>query len=806
MRIKRIRGFVLAAVFFVMVVVILLIASLFRLVPQEVRWSADHRRETLAYYTASGGIKHALAWLRKVRGGTVGESDPFLRSVAGDPYALAAENNPGRLPLRLMPPADNGNPADTYFPSGIPVLRSKPGRIRLPGDWTAEVHIFPDKNTNPHPFLAGSAGTLPPCYTMVSLAFRDVNGNGLCDLGSGENYALRVEASMVERTFARYAYFVDVWSDAVPADTPAFRIQPNTLLFAGPVHSNDTPVIEIANAAGFWGLLPGFVAPFGDELSFSGDTGVPKAPDSYDGIAYLNGNFRADVEGNRPYLGSSPGPYRPDNARYEKIFKKGQSAIRRTQRLPVPNQWARFAQAAWGATTGREVDPDTAGADQVFVNTRDLGIASTGALRELRLDVLDNAGNSLVFNGAQEVTGTATAGHPAVNLVQSNQVTYIAGTRTIYNDLVTTETGPYTITQTNVSDTPLPGYSPSNYQVSVGETTITVNQNVQTGSTTIVDPPGGSGPATGGTITVPTYSTVEVDITRPIFETRTNYIQTEVITGDGPHDVTTQVSVGEEPILKSYNPNDTVVSAVDRDMTFASNYFLSGLVDPDDPGDPHLSGSFPVFVGATTGVQITVPKGKTLVVHQDRITGQTLSTRILDGKPNGVIGVFGNVNALKGVNRGAKTILAARGDTARLKPTSLANVTINDHILQYGLPKGDLPTSGDHELGVISGNITIPADVSMLGRFNDNARALHVYASLFAAQGGFSAINIPTTSAMGQLRIIGGVLQQQIGTLIKGSRGWSSSYQYDRFLSLNPPPIFPPDGRYDVTFFRVTAP
>ena len=805
MRVKRVRAFVLAAVFFVMVVLILLIASLFRLVPQEIRWSGDHRRETLAYYTATGGIKHALAWLRKVRGGTLGESEPFARTVASDPYERVSENNPAAPPLRLAPQADNGNPQDTYFPVGIPSLRSKPGRIKLSGDWAAEVHIFPDKSTRPHPFLAGAGGTLPPCYTIVSLAFRDVNGNGQCDLGAGENYALRAESSMVESTFARYAYFVDRWPDLGPANTPAFRVQPGMTqpLFAGPVHSNDTPVVEILNPTAFWAQAPGFTAPFGDEVSFAGDG---KVPDSYDGLAYLGGNFRSDSEVNRPYLGSSPGPFRPDPDRYDRLFRQGQTAIRRTQRLALPNDWARLAEAAWGATTGREVDADSAPVNQVYVNTRDLGIASTGALKELRLDVVDNSGNSLVFNPAGQVTGTATSGHPAVNLVQQDQITYIAGTQTVYADEITTATGTYTITQTHVSDTPLPGYSAVNYQASVGETTEMVNQNVQTGSTTIVDPPGGSGPATGGTITVPTYSTVQVSVTRPVYETRQRYVQTEVITGDGPYEVTTQVSVGEEPIYKSYNPNDTVVSAVGRDMVFPSNYFLGGLVDPSDPADPHLTTSFPVFVGATTGVEITVPEGKSLIVHQDRITGQTLDTRLIDGRPSGVIGVYGSIHSLHGVNQGGKTVLAVDKDSPRLVPVALSNITLDDHLLQFGVPKGDLPPSGDNELGVIGANITLPADVSMLARHNTNATALYVYASLFAAGGGFSATNIPAVSAMGQLRIIGGVLQQQIGTLLTGSRGWSSSYRYDRFLTLNPPPTFPPDGRYDVTFFRVTNP
>jgi len=802
---KRTRAFVLATVFFVMVVIILLVAALFRLVPQEIRWTGDHRRETLAYYAASGGVKHALCWLRMVRGGALGESDPYARTVDSDPYQRASENSPGRSPLRLAQRVDTGVPGDTYFPVGIPVLRSKAGRVRLAGDWAAEVHIFPDSKTSPHPALAGSGGTLPPCYIIVSAAYRDVNGNGVCDLGAGENYALRVESSMVERTFARYAYFVDLWANQA-ANTPAFRVQPNqpTPLFSGPVHSNDTPAIEIVRPGDFWAQAAPFVSPFGAELSFSGDQSNPKAPDSYDGVAYVGGNFRGTSELSRPYTGA--GPYNPETTRYERLFRKGQSAIERTQRLPLPNNWARLAAAAWGATAGREVDADTAPANQVYINTRDLGIVSTGALKELRLDVVNDAGRSLVFNSDLEVTGAASTGHGVVNLVQEQEVTYIAGYKTVYADQVSTETGPYTITQTHVSDTPLPGYSASNYQASIGSTTREVTQLVQTGSTTITDPPGGNGPATGGTITIPTYSTQTVTITVPIYETRQRYTMVETITGDGPHDVTTQVSVGEEPILESYNPNDTVVSAVEKDLIFASNYFLNSLVDPGDPGDPNLSTNFPVFTGATTGVEIRVPKGKSLVVHQDRVTGQTLETRLLDGKPSGAVGVYGPVYSLHGVNLGGKTVFAAKSDTARLRPTTMANITIKDHLLQFGTAKGSLPSSGDHELGVIAANITLPTDGDTMSRHNTDAKALHVYASLFASQGGFMALNLPSASGMSQLRVIGGVIQKQIGPLLQGSRGWSSGYRYDRFLTLNPPPTFPPDGRFDVTFFRVTLP
>lgn len=806
MRLRRTRAFVLAAVFFVMVVIVLLIASLFRLVPQEVRWSGDHKRETLAYYAASGGVKHALAWLRKVRGGTIGPSDPFTRNVASDPYALAAENNPARSPLRLSPQTDNGNPLDTYFPVGVPVLRSKPGRIRVGSDWSAEVHIFPDKNTSPHPFLSGSGGTMPPCYVLVSLAYRDVNGNGQCDPGAGENYALRVESSMVERTFARYAYFVDTWKDD-GGNTPAFRVLPGMTepLFAGPVHSNDTPVIEVLNANAFWGQAAGFISPFGDEISFSGDMGPsPKAPDSYDGLAYLGGNFRGTNEGFRPYLGNNP--YNADPDRYDRLFKQGQTAIRRTGRLQLPNDWARLAAAAWGAQSGREVPADSAPRDQVFVNTRDLGIVSTGALSELRLDVVDDTGKSVAFDAGGRVKTTPAVGHAVVDLVQANSIVYISGTQDVYDDVVTTETGPYSYTQTNFSDTPQPGYSLQTYQASVGETTREVQQVVISGYDTITDPPGGAGPATGGTIQVPRYTTTTGTMTVPIFEERTRYVQEEVLTGDGPHPVTTRTVVGQEPVFETYYPNDAVVSAVDRDLSFASNYFLPGLVDPNDPNDPNLSQSFPVFTGATTGVQITVPRGKSLVVHQDRATGQTFEARLIDGKPNGVIGVFGPVSQLRGVNRGAKTIFAAAPDADREAPANLSDISINDHLLQYGVTPGNLPGNGDNVMGIIGANITLPADPAILALHSNAASALYIYASLFAAQGGFQAIQIPASPAMGELRVIGGVLQQQIGKLLVGSRGWSSRYRYDRFLTLNPPPTFPPDGRYDVTFFRVTGP
>lgn len=801
--VRRYKGFVLAAVFFVMVVIILLIASLFRLVPQEVRWTGDHRRETFAYYTCTGGIKHALSYLRQVRTGT-GETDPYLRSVAGQPYESLVESNPGRAPLHLMPAADNGQPLDTFFPSGIPVLHSKPGRIRLGEDWNAEVWIFPDKNTIPHPFMTGKVSKLAPCYTIVSAAFRDTNGNGICDTGSGENYALRAESSMVERTFARYAYFVDLWKDE-GADTTVLRVKTGATspIFAGPVHSNDTPVIDVPEGNAFWGQSPiGHPAPFGAELSFSGDIFAPtKNIISYDGVGYFKGNFQGNLEEFRPYTGNVD-PYHADNDRYKKLFRQGQSAIQRTSRLELPNDWARLAAAAWGNSAGREVPVASAQADKVYVNTTDLGIVSTGALRELRLDIVDNNGNSRVFNTNLEVTSSAATGHQVVDLQQRNEIIYITPEPTLTDVVNHLESGTYTIDHTLTSDTALPGYSAVQYEATIGSTSQTVYRYVKTGERIVSDPPGGGGPASGGggSVTIPIYDRVETTISVPETETRTRYVSVSTETGDGPHDETTQTEVTVD-VTHSYAPHDAVVSAVDAPVRFPVNYFLSQV--PDSPA------TFPIFEGTSTpaALDIVIPRGKSLIVKQDRQTGRTYSVNLVDGAPSGVVGVFGSVDSLRGVNRGGKTIFAADATTVdKLRPTSLANVTVTDHLLHYATNPGVLPTNGDHALGIIAANITLSSSSNLLNRHNTaGSPPLYLYASLFAAEGSFQVI-APASVARGEVRIVGGVLQKIIGPLILSGKGWNSEYLYDNFLNISPPPIFPPDGRFDVTFYRVTGP
>jgi len=802
--VRRYRGFVLAAVFFIMVVIALLISSLFRLVPQEVRWTGDHRRETFAYYTCTGGIKHALAFLRKVRTGGAGETDPFKRTAATDPYVVTTESNPGRSPLRLFPASDPGPLTDTYFPAGIPVLHSRPGRIRLSEDWNAEVYVFPDKSTSPHPFLAGSPGKLPPCYTIVSLAFRDLNGNGLCDLSAGENYSLRAESSMVERTYARYAYFVDRWKDA-GANTTVLRVKNSlaTPIFAGPVHSNDTPVIEVSSGSSFWSET-GFPAPFAAELSFAGDLIPPiKAPDSYDGVAYKGGNFQGSSPDFRPYEGT-PGNFRANESRYKRLFRQGQAAIQRTARLELPNDWSRLAAAAWGAEAGREVPVESAQPNMVYVNNSDLGIVSTGALRELRLDVVNASGRSTVFNNAMQVTSTASAGHPVVNLQQAQEITYITPEDVAIN-VTTVETGPYTTETTLVSDTPLPGYSPSQYEVTTGTTTAEVNRYVITGYETIPDPPGGggAGPASGGSggpVRIPQYSSTTVTINVPVTEVSTRYTQISTISGDGPHDVVTPTTELQD-VTHTYAPQDAVIAAIDGPVTFPVNYFLSR-----DTTQQPIQDKFPYFDGATNTLDVVVPRGKSLVVHQDRATGISYSTKLVDGVPNGVVGSFGRVDSLRGVNRGAKTVFAANASTPdRLHPTSLANVTITDHLLQYATPLGSQPTSGNNTLGVIGANISLEANSDLVGRHNTVGDPLYLYASLFAAQGSFAAINL-APPPLGELRVVGGVLQSEIGNLIVSGKGWSSGYLYDNYLNITPPPIFPPDGRFDVTFYRITAP
>ena len=781
------RAFILAAVFLLMVVFILLTAALFRLVPQEVRWSNDHRRETLAYYTATSGFKHAMAWLRQVR---LAGGDPF-EPGADQPYELRTLSAPGSYPLQLRPAIDpNPDTNDTYFPNGIPELRSKPGRILLADGWAAEVHVLPDKRTSPHPFLRGAGGVLAPAYTMVSLAYRDYNANGLCD--GGENYSLRCEASVVERTFARYAYFVDRWPDSAAA-TPALALLPamTEALFGGPVHSNDTPVLQVLDANRFWSEST-FISPFGDELSFAGDVGTPKVEDSYDGVAYLGGNFRGTDPIQRPYIDSDP-----DEAiegRYRRLFKQGQSAIKRTQPIALPTDWTRLLNNALGVESGREVSLDRAESQRVYVNREDLGIFSTGGLRELRLDVLDADGRSLAFNAGGQVVGTAQEGAQAIFMAQQQEIIYLVPEmQDIITETVTTETGTFSVTETHFSDTPQPGYAEETYMETYGTTTVPVQRMTITGYEEIPVPPGGAGPATGGIVRKPQYTSVTVDYPSPLTREATRFSRVEVITGEGPYDVTHREVTGQEEVLvaKTFVPQDMILTAGENDVSLPINYLAT-----DTPVD-----EYPVFTGDQPGLEVNIPAGKSVVIRRDREMGRTYNVEIRDGKPNGNIAIWGNVTNVRGVNMGPKTVLA-QGTGGR----GLGNITISDQILHHGLLPGEQPRAGGNSLGLIGNSIFVDSTPAILTRFRDPDHPLHLYATLFAAGGGFASSNLRIANRVAELRVIGGVLQSQIGTLLEGGKGWSSRYRYDSFLHLEPPPAFPADGRFDLTFFRVTRP
>jgi len=429
------RAFVLGTVMLLMVILIFLAASLFRLVPAELQWAARLRQDTEAYYAATSAIKLSLKWmsevtdLRKTLGAP--KFDPF--EVTGtQPFTrvqmngLSGNFRPGGFPRALAPATDPEPGGDsTYFPDNMPAMRLNSSYLKLPNQWTADVWILPDKATKPFP---GAKGDRPPCYTLIALPYQDYNDNGQADLG--ERYVMQVEISVVQGTFARYSYFVDTWPDEGPTKTSNLLLPKGMTrsIFGGPVHTNDVPVLKIdaPDPLDYWDDTTANVAPsFASELSYARTNSVPLAS-TYDGLGWYGGNIFGTSLNQRPY--NDADPVEPNERRYERVFAAGQDAIRFVDRIDLPVDSERVAMAAFGTDDPTAV-PDSRNSETYIYANKGAGVVVDGPVKECLLDVLNSAG----VRQCNSTSGSATptTGNQVIRLVHDTKIVYVYDTVTL---------------------------------------------------------------------------------------------------------------------------------------------------------------------------------------------------------------------------------------------------------------------------------------------------------------------------------------------------------------------------------------
>lgn len=823
------QGVALATVLFLLVILVFLAASLFKLLPSELRWTLKQKLDNEGYYAATSGVRHASAWLSAVATGKLGDHfpspfDPFSANASSDPYRAIVVADPAAAPYNLGPksiaPAQE-NTNDTYFPTNMPALQSQGNRLNLPNGWATEVTIFPDKFTAPHPFtLTHSGNSRPPGYTIVSLAYQDVNGNGKCDFSSGERYAVRVECSIVGGAFSRYAYFIDKWDGTVANEIrmnlPVGNTKP---VFGGPFHTNGVPILQVSSPAVFAeSVTPGGVQPhFGAELSFAGSPGNPTQSASpnpnFDGIAWRGGNYKGSNAGLIPFRSTASG-LTAIESRYNRMFKGGKSAIRPRSRIDLPANTDRVALAAYGYRNS-EPRPDfaTLPNNELFIRRDSAnsrlplgGVIVTGGTLSTLLDVVDVTGKSVA--NSDYGSAVPTVGGSMLRVKHDTNVSYIEkttvpvysySTTTVVSDEVVQEPGSppdFFMDETYVSSTEpidvrVPIYGP--------------------GSVTVREAPGG-GPV-GGTPLVPPQQIIGYTtqtINSPVYATRQVGMRNVTYTGTHLSTQTTVVGETETEVIRTYNPTDYILEAPESEtVLFHASYFSEAA----DTGATSIAiAQMPVILTQETAnvstayISYPIPPGKVGLLRHSRITPDSFVIEILDKKPNGSILVEGPVAQLRGWNRGQKTISAQK-----ISGTTITNqkIEITGPLRQFGLTQGELPKSDANSLGLIGSSVVInvpSASVTSQFSYAQN-KTMYLYAAILALQGSLESDFSGSPTYYGALEVIGSVVQESVGFLQQNSppRGWSSAYTYDPFFALASPVAFPLDGTFSLYFFKVDA-
>ncbi len=850
----RKRAFVLGTVMLLMVILIFLAASLFRLVPAELQWAARLRQDTEAYYAATAAVKLSLRWMqevtdqRKPLGGTfTPKFDPF-GATSGQPFArvqmngLSGNFRPGALPRPLQPPTDPEPGGDsTFFPDNMPALRLNSAFLKLPNSWTADLWILPDKFTPPFP---GAKGDRPPCYTLVALPYQDYNDNGQSDLG--ERYVMQVEISVVQGTFARYSYFVDTWPDLGSAQTANLRLPKGLTrpIFGGPVHTNDVPVLRIdsPNPLEYWDDTTANVAPsFASELSYARTNSVPLSS-TYDGIGWYGGNVFGTSLDQRPY--NNADPVEPSERRYERVFSSGQDAIRFVDRIDLPVDSDRVAMAAFGTTDASAV-PDARNSEVYVYANKDAGVVVDGPVKQCLLDVLNAAGQSQCRPSSD--SPVPTTGNQVVKLVHDTKIIYAYDTATLtYYEEGAVETKNYdgvtpsTLTYFTVS----PGQADG---IVRGDDAVTATVSVTSAVTRVAVPTNGGGGGSGGGGAAGTSGSISTSIsTQSVVEVTSTetHIKANTATLDAANPaltITNYTQVGTETRLltDTYSPTDVIIEAVDSDVSIDGDYLKgAGSVAFSDP---------PAVLkedNSSADFEVVVPQGKTAVLRQLRTEPFFFKRELQDGKLNGAFIVRGRLGGsttgidrddptetmigglgLSGWVKGAKTFQARTGGENQ-------DIVISGALRQFKLPQGKLPPDFDNALGLIGANIRLNARPSnhVAAPPAPGLPGLYLYGALLAANGRIETMVPGTPSeflvrdssglltfpasvlgggAPGDLEVIGSVVQQEIGALLDTDttpfRGWSQKYQFDPFLAVGPPPAFPTEPTWQIQFARVDS-
>lgn len=413
-RFRKRRGVVLLTTLFFMILFTLLSFALYQLSPSENRTAQRDRTLTEAHFAATAGIRNVKEWITAVAkpegdpnkanylgqnwdGHTVSAGSVSYPSLHNDPFSVPATDPnfnqttlaslqcpygrfAGLTGMDFLGLAPNVNLSLTDYNA----MKAQQGnwlalRSNNPltvGDYQVHGFVVPSKTTMD--IIQGNSGATLRTYMVVVIAYR----NNLP--------VLRARCLLQEESAAKYAYRSNVGDRDVYNNPVTWNISDaNSVLFDGPVHTNEVPYINVPS--GYWDAALQYFSwdsvarqhpkrAFMGPLTFSGTSTSLEPTLAFDGVGWLGGNYSGTSDTRRPFdnfgnpiassaQGGNPDPQTgPIANRYDRLIEGGRQAISRISSVPLPENLVSLRDGAFGNPAQTGLDPLLAQVDSTQRN------------------------------------------------------------------------------------------------------------------------------------------------------------------------------------------------------------------------------------------------------------------------------------------------------------------------------------------------------------------------------------------------------------------------------------------------------
>lgn len=414
---RRRRGIILITTLFFMVLFFMLAFGIYTMSPRnDDRTATRDRTITEAHFACGAGIRHVKEWVAAVTkppnglnqiddlgetwaiGSALTVGTTTIQRTHNDVFSVpAGAHGDGNYAIRALSglscpkgrfagktgvdflgfrPDANLTSADYAAlkadEANWPVFVPADGNALVVGEYEVYTYLVPSPKAIAS--AKGVSGDGLKSFLAVSIAYR----SGLP--------ILRARCLLKEVSASKYAYRANT-ADTVNGERVKWVVTDgNSVLFDGPVHTNDTPIIAVPSS--YWNAaleyFPSDLVPGPDykkhpkrafmngSLTFSASnaTFANSLTPNFDGVAWAGSNYLGSDANRRPYgaggVTMAAAPAGPDafdgpvNDRYKRLIEGGRESIRKIPTVPLPADLTILKNAAWGSDTVTGLDTTNA--------------------------------------------------------------------------------------------------------------------------------------------------------------------------------------------------------------------------------------------------------------------------------------------------------------------------------------------------------------------------------------------------------------------------------------------------------------